>query len=190
MKCDPGDWRGSVRGNILASLMSNKPAGVTCDDNCSSLMKKNAIWRKSLCADIITQGYGSAWKSNSTWHERRREQMTNSVWKYHRRSSSTHTHTHEGSLLIHRTQLSHTCANEEGGVPPHRLHHHHRVFATFEVGSDASIVARCASHQFVQKIRWRGRFGRPAGELHLFTEPRPASDRTNMATCAAMLFSF
>lgn len=77
-----------------------------------------------------------------------------------------------------------------GGVPPHRLHHRHRVFATFEVGSDASIVARCASHQFVQKIRWRGRFGRPAGELHLLTEHRPASDGTNMATCAALLFSF
>ena len=75
-------------------------------------------------------------------------------------------------------------------IPPHRLHHRHRAFATFEVGSDASVVARCASHQFVQKIRWRGRFGRPAGELHLLTERRPASDRTNMATCATILFSF
>lgn len=79
---------------------------------------------------------------------------------------------------------------EGGGLfptPPHKLH---RVLDTFEVGSDASVVARCASHQFVQKIRWRGRFGRPAGGLHLLTERRPASDGTNMATCAAALFSF
>lgn len=85
-------------------------------------------------------------------------------------------------LLINHARLCHTCANDGrlagGGGAPHRLHHQQHVLDTFEVGSDASVVARCASHQFVQKVRWRGRFGRPAGGLHLLTERRPASDRT------------
>lgn len=44
---------------------------------------------------------------------------------------------------------------------------------TFEIWSDASIIARCASHQFVQKVRGRGRLDCPAGELHLLTLHRP-----------------
>lgn len=112
MKCNPGDWRGSVRGNLLASLMSNTPAGVTCDDICSSLKQKNVIWRKSLCANIITQGCGSAWKSNSTWHEEGGNKWQTRYESITGGSSSTH----KCFLLIHRTRLSHTCANE-GGCP-------------------------------------------------------------------------
>lgn len=44
---------------------------------------------------------------------------------------------------------------------------------TFEIWSDASIIARCASHQFVQKVRGRGRLDCPAGELQLLTLHRP-----------------
>lgn len=50
----------------------------------------------------------------------------------------------------------------------------HSMSVTFEVRSDAGIIARCASHQFVQKVRWRGGLGRPAGEFHLLAEHRPA----------------
>ena len=62
--------------------------------------------------------------------------------------------------------LPHTC--------PDKRRSSHRLLVTFEVRSDASVVARCAPHQFVQKVRWRGGLGRPAGELHLLTEHRPA----------------
>lgn len=50
----------------------------------------------------------------------------------------------------------------------------HCMSVTFEVWPDAGIIARCASHQFVQKVRWRGGLGRPAGEFHLLTQHRPA----------------
>lgn len=70
-----------------------------------------------------------------------------------------------------------TCTFPTPAPPEELLPLHATRRVTFEVGSDASVVARCASHQFVQEVRWRGGLGRPAGELHVLTEHRPATGR-------------
>lgn len=176
-----------VSRNLLASLTMRDQDWLEIGLWGSHARITARFWQKSnqkeklVPKDLITSGCGSAENSNNTWQKKKKTKKL-PVWKYH---SLQHF-----SLLSHlwmicanslhrllckmSSALSHTCPGR-GGPPTAR----HCMCVTFEVWSDASIVARCASHQFVQKVRWRGGLGRPAGDLHLLTEDRPARWQDN-----------